>query len=181
MPDIKDKAGDEKEVEETEDVEETDDVEETEDVEETNKIFQLNDNLKLIISCSIGILLILILIFPFIYNRYFCSDSLSSKIVGNASLYITILPASLLAIGLVFVMHPLFIALIYFGYYSLIAWFWCSSRWMFVVLLLMYLLFFFFMMKAKDTLKSLSDFTDSISIPSFNSVKREKKNSNNNK
>ena len=147
-----------------------------------------NDNLKIIISGLVGFLLIGFLFFPFIHNGYFCTDSLSSKIVGNILLYLTILPLSFIGIGLMFYIHPLIVAVFYFIYYSLICWKWCHSRWMFVIILLLYLPYFYLLIKVKSIYRILLGLTNDLNIDDIvgeigklNKVKKNKKNNNNNK
>jgi len=163
---------------------------------ENEKEIDKYENLKLFISGIIGILLILIIFLPFIYNAFWCSDTLTSKIFGNLFLYLTIIPLSFIGIGLMFYIHPGCIALLYLAYYSLICWKWCNSRWMFIIILLLYLVYFFFMLKAKDFINTFASFMDTVgidtesidtesvdteSIDTDNGKNNKKKNNNNNK
>ena len=150
------------------------------DIQESQKEQGKYDKLKIYVSGFVGFLLIAILFFPFIYNGFFCSESLGSRITGNILLYLTVIPMSFLGVGLMFVMHPVLIALIYMAYYSLICWKWCSSRWMFVALLLMYLIYFFFMMKAKNFVAMIFDFADNIGVDDIIKKKSKSKKKNNN-
>ena len=139
-------------------------------------------DLKMCISGIVCVLLVGLIFFPFIYNGFFCSESLGSKIIGNLSLYLTMVPLSCAGIGLMFYMHPFLIGIIYFIYYALIGWKWCSSRWLFVILFIQYLFYFYLMIKAKNVVKMFLNFSDGINVDDIiNKVKIEKKNDNSNK
>jgi len=139
-------------------------------------------DLKMCISGMVCILLVGLIFFPFIYNRYFCSESLGSKIIGNLSLYLTIVPLSCIGIGLMFYIHPFLIGIIYFIYYGLIGWKWCSSRWLFVILFIQYLFYFFLMIKAKKVANMFLNISDDLNVDDIiNKVKIDKKNDNSNK
>ena len=159
-----------------------------ENSKENNEEIDENENIKLLVSAVVGILLIVIIFAPFIYNAFFCSESLSSKITGCVLLYLTILPLSFIGIGLMFIMHPIFIALLYVGYYSIIYWKWCNSKWMFILLLLMYLVYFYFIMKTKNFVQMIFEFADNMNIDINTDMNldnigknNKKKNNNNNK
>jgi len=139
-------------------------------------------DLKMCISGLVCVLLVGLIFFPFIYNRFFCSESLGSKIIGNVSLYLTIVPLSCIGIGLMFYMHPFLIGLIYFIYYGLIGWKWCSSRWLFVILFIQYLLYFYLMIKAKNVANMFLNISDDLNVDDIiNKVNIDKKNDNSNK
>ena len=139
-------------------------------------------DLKLCISALVCFLLIGLIFFPFIHNGFFCTDALSSKIVGNVLLYLTILPLSLIGLGLMFYIHPTIIAFIYLIYYGLICWSWCHSRWMFVILSVLYIPYFYLMIKAKDIYRMFMNIADELNVDDIlNKVKIDKKNDNSNK
>ena len=149
-------------------------------------------DLKMCISGMVCILLVGLIFFPFIYNRFFCSDSIGSKIIGNMALYLTIVPLSCIGIGLMFYMHPFLIAIIYFIYYALIGWKWCSSRWLFVILFIQYVIYFYFMIKAKNVAGVFLNMSDELNVDdiinkvnidkvNIDKVNIDKKNDNSNK
>ena len=73
------------------------------------------------ISLAIGVLLIISVISPLIYGRFFCrTDSTLNVVSGYFSLFLTVIPLFIFGLGLMLITNVWYIALGYLLYYYLI-------------------------------------------------------------
>ena len=115
------------------------------------------------ISLVVGILLIISVISPLIYGRFFCrTDSTLNIVSGYFSLFLTVIPLFIFGLGLMLVTNTWYIALGYLLYYYLIFCNWCHSYIPFIIILIIFAVYFFYLLKARELVDTLLEIGESI-------------------
>jgi len=116
----------------------------------------------------IAAVILLIVLFPFVFTRFFCYDTIIIKIMGFIVILSTTFPLVPIGFCLLLYLSPLIISILYTGYYYLIYRNWCTSILPFFIVGLIYFMYFILLYNINDIVKIMSSMYQEMDTPSKN-------------
>ena len=109
--------------------------------------------------------ILLIVLFPFVFTRFFCYDNLVTKVLGTIVMLSTTFPLIPIGFCLLLYLSPLIISILYTGYYYLIYRQWCTTIIPFFIVGIVYFIYFVLLYNINDIVKITYSMYQEMDIP----------------